>query len=304
MKRINTTIPTAGFVRNHGAAAALAAALVLALGLGLAAPRAARAAEPAASYAKVLVDTRTGVRGADETERLTLPSRLPGAEGAELWIDGQPVDGATVGFTTWDGVPNDGWYFWDYPAGGAESDIHTVALVSGGTEVWTAKFGNGDFVDKHSLSGVPYVWLSKWDKYNKYITEHWNGDWEAAGNGTAANGMRMYDVYVAALSPADPDARFTFRLERLLAATESHARDARDAGEQQILLYCPSSVVDDYTGPRRYVLEAADTLVPPEGSTEDDLWREVRDLPEGTLLIGLDELRSLGHFLRVRVMLP
>ena len=302
MKRNDTTILTAGHGRNHGTAAALAAALALALGTGLAAPRAAQAAEPAASYAKVRVDTRTGVRGADETERLTLPSRLPGAEGAELWIDGQPVDGATVGFTTWDGVPNDGWYFWDYPAGGGESDIHTVALVSGGTEVWSAKFGAGDFVDKHSASGVPYIWLSKWDKY---LREVWNGDLEAAGNGTAANGMKMYDVYVAALSPADPDARFILRLERLSAAPESLARGARDAGDPQFVLYCPASVVDDYTGPRRFVLEAADALVPPDDETPaDDLWREVREMSEPTVVLGLDEIRALGHFLRLKADLP
>ena len=279
MKQAHTT------KRNFRTMAAFAAAL-----LALAAAGTALAEKQYVSLTvQGPVDTRTGTRAADETEPILLSARLPGAGGAELVIDGiayGPVENVAP-----DGQIFDRTYEWAYPEFGEEDSdvVHEMVLEKEGAPIYKAYFG-GPIIEKHSLNGISMGWLVNW---KDFVAEHFLGNYEKAAQGFTLAGVPMYDAYVAAMDPTDRNAtKISFIAERLAGDDENRIRFAV-AGSN------PTEAI----GPRRYVLEAADTLVP-DGSGTPPAWREVGELPNGTLDLPAEDVQALGRFLRVKVALP
>ena len=60
---------------------------------------------------------------------------------------------------------------------------------------------------------VPYTWL------DPYLAKYGAGDYEAAGNATGANGVPLWESYVAGLNPDNPDSRLKAFIEMLADGT-------------------------------------------------------------------------------------
>ena len=60
---------------------------------------------------------------------------------------------------------------------------------------------------------VPYVWL------DPYLAKYGSGDYEAAGHATGANGVALWESYVAGLNPDDSDSRLKAFIEMLADGT-------------------------------------------------------------------------------------
>ena len=277
MKQAHTT------KRNFRTMAAFASALLAlaAAGTALASPQ----------YVSLTVqgpvDTRTGTRAADETEPILLSARLPGAGGAELVIDGiayGPVENVAP-----DGQIFDRTYEWAYPEFGEEDSdvVHEMVLEKEGAPIYKAYFG-GPIIEKQSRNGISMGWLVNW---KDFVAEHFLGDYEKASEGFTVSGEPMYNAYVGAMDPTDPDARISLLTERL------------SGDDNQIRFSVAGSTPTDAIGPRRYVLETTDTLVP-DGSGTPPAWIEVGELPNGTLDLPAEDIQALGRFLRVKVKLP
>jgi hypothetical protein len=101
----------------------------------------------------------------------------------------------------------------------------------------------------------------------------------------------MYDAYIAAMDPTDPNAKISLVPQRL--GDDGNSIQFSVAGSQPT----------EATGPRYYVLEAIDTLVP-DGSGTPPAWRAVGELPGGTLKLTPEEIEAIGRFFRVKVLLP
>lgn len=267
--------------RNFRTMAAFAAAL-----LALAAAGTALASQQFVSLTvQGPVDTRTGTRAADETEPILLSARLPGAGESELWIDG--VAQGRVDDIWPDGRIVDNTYEWLYPEDEDPETVHVMILQRNGKILYTARFG-GPVFDKHSANGIPMGWLINW---KDFVAEHYMGDYEAAAEGVTVGGVKMYDAYVGAMDPTDPDAKITLIPERL------------PGDGNQIQFSVAGSQPTDATGPRYYVLETIDNLVF-DGSGTPPAWRAVGELPGGTLKLTPEEIEAIGRFFRVKVLLP
>jgi hypothetical protein len=293
MKQMHTAMRNIG----TGTAAAFAAAL-----LALAAAGQALASQQFVSLSvQGPVDTREGVRGADETEPILLSAHVPGTEMAELWIDDTMVD--SVEETGPDGTVYDRCYEWTYPADEDPSTVHVLTLrKNGGEPLYTARFGGKQIYSHSAASGVWYGWLAQWNKWNRFVDLQFEGDYEKAGNGFAANGWRMYDAYVAAIDPSATDANIRILMDRYSpAGIRGGARDADD--QDQVFIWCDGSITSEETGSRRYILEAADSLVP-DAEGNGPVWTPVAELPDGARTFSVDEASAFGRFLRVRVELP
>lgn len=294
MKQMHTAKRNIG----TGTAAAFAAAL-----LALAAAGQALASQQFVSLSvQGPVDTREGVRGADETEPILLSAHVPGTEMAELWIDDTMVD--SVEETGPDGTVYDRCYEWTYPADEDPSTVHVLTLrKNGGEPLYKALFGSKQIYSHSAASGVWYGWLAQWNKWNRFVDLQFEGDYEKAGNGFAANGWRMYDAYVAAINPANSAANIRVLMEQGTSA-DGIRGGAREADDQdEVYIWCDGSITSEETGPRRYILEAADSLVPDEEGN-GPVWTPVCELPDGFRTFSVDEAREMGRFLRVRVALP
>lgn len=290
MKQMHTTMR-----KIPGTLAATFAAVLF----GLAAAGTAWALEQVAIVAvDGPVDTREGVRGADEVESIALTPRLEGSGLADLWIDDTKV--ATVDAENPDGSLADAWYEWTYPTEDEDpAATHEVTLRQGDTVLYKALFGRKGIYGHSAASGVWYGWLAQWNQWNRFVDLQFEGDYEKAGNGFAANGWRMYDAYVASIDPSNPDAKVRMVMERF--SSRNGARDAED--DDQVFIWCDGSITTEATGSRRYILEAADSLVPDEEGNEP-VWTPVCELPNGFRTFTPDEARALGRFLRVKVALP
>jgi hypothetical protein len=68
--------------------------------------------------------------------------------------------------------------------------------------------GVGGFTETQTTPvPVPYAWLEK------YLAKYGAGDYEAAGNAKGANGVSLWESYVAGLDPEDAMSKFTARIE-------------------------------------------------------------------------------------------
>ena len=233
------------------------------------------------------VDTRIGTRVSDETEPILLSARLPGAERAELVIDG--IAYGVVEEIAPDGQIFDYTYEWAFPEYGEEDSdvVHVLTLEKDGAPIYTTCFG-GPICDRYSANGIWMGWLINW---KDFVAEHFLGNYEKASQGFTVAGVPMYDAYVAAMDPTDRHARIRLILDRL---PELATRVRFSVAGSH-----PTAAI----GPRRYVLEATDSLMPDERGTPP-VWREVGELPGGTREFSREEARSCGRFLRVRVQLP
>ena len=54
---------------------------------------------------------------------------------------------------------------------------------------------------------VPYAWLEK------YLVKYGAGDYEAAGHAKGANGVALWESYVAGLDPEDATSKFMAKIE-------------------------------------------------------------------------------------------
>jgi hypothetical protein len=168
--------------------------------------------------------------------------------------------------------------------------------------LYKALFGSKRIYSHSAASGVWYGWLAQWNQWNHFVDLQFEGDYEKAGNGFAANGWRMYDAYVASIDPGNSEANIRMLMERVpYAGSRDGARDAEE--DDQVLIWCEGSITTEMTGPRRYIIEAADSLVPDEEGN-GPVWTPVCELPDGFRTFSVEEAREMGRFLRVRVALP
>lgn len=277
MKQLHTT------KRNFrtDTAAAFAAAL-----LALAAAGSALAEQQVVYLAvQGVVDTREGTRAADETEPILLSARLPGAGNAELVIDGTaygPVEEIAP-----DGQIFDRTYEWMRPEDGESETVHVMTLEKGGEVLYTARFG-GTLFDQYSANGIWYGWLANW---KDYVDEQFQGDYEAAAQGNAANEKPMYEAYVAAMDPTDPDARIRLFMESL------------EESPEEVLLWVEGSKPTKEIGSRRYIVDATDSLMP-DVLGAPPRWVPFCELPGGSNTCPKAEFRADRQFFRARVELP
>lgn len=134
-----------------------------------------------ARYGTVQVAYRR--KGADvSTETATKPS-TPGTYIARFWVD--------------------------------ETENHIGVALSTPYEVeFEIAPGAGGFTETQTTPvPVPYVWL------DPYLAKYGNGDYEAAGHATGANGVALWESYVAGLDPEDPTSRLRAFIE--MAGTDN-----------------------------------------------------------------------------------
>ena len=139
--------------------------------------------------------------------------------------------------------------FWNAGTGAALSDCAYLDMVS-----WTPEGG----VQDHTVTTpepVPYAWLS--DTAESILAAH-GGDYEAAGNAMAANGVnKVWECYVAGISPTNAAARFEATIEM-------------GADGKPVVTWTPPLAPEEEAKRMRKVLGKR-TLVP----TED--WADVTD---------------------------
>ena len=96
---------------------------------------------------------------------------------------------------------------------------------------------------------VPYDWLEK------YLAKYGEGDYEKAGNAKGANGVSLWESYVAGLDPEDATSRFTAKIEM---GTDGKA----------VVTWTPDLSKDEK--PRKYTTLGKEKL-------GDDAWSPVTD---------------------------
>ena len=128
---------------------------------------------------------------------------------AEFAVDGVVrlvLDGVTGWRNEAVAIAEDGVHTieWRYVKDDMESEGEDAAWVAGFG--WTPKQGETQTTDVH----VPYAWIKDW--YPEIVDGY--DAFESAAKATAANGRdKVWECYVAGISPVDPAAKFTAKIE-------------------------------------------------------------------------------------------
>lgn len=110
--------------------------------------------------------------------------------------------------------------------------------------------GVGGFTETQTTPvPVPYAWLEK------YLAKYGEGDYESAGNAKGANGVSLWESYVAGLDPDDATSKFTARIEM-------------GADGKAVVTWTPDLSKDEK--PRKYTTLGKEKL-------GDDAWSPVTD---------------------------
>ena len=110
--------------------------------------------------------------------------------------------------------------------------------------------GVGGFTETQTTPvPVPYAWLEK------YLAKYGEGDYEKAGNAQGANGVSLWESYVAGLDPEDATSRFMAKIEM-------------GADGKAVVTWTPDLSKDEK--PRKYTTLGKEKL-------GDDAWSPVTD---------------------------
>ena len=136
---------------------------------------------------------------------------------------------------------------------------YTARFVVEETENYVGTFRDVDFEILPGAGGytetqttpvpVPYVWLEK------YLVKYGAGDYEAAGHAKGANGVTLWESYVAGLDPEDATSKFMAKIEM-------------GADGKAVVTWTPDLSKDEK--PRKYTTLGKEKL-------GDDTWLPVTD---------------------------